>query len=289
MTNEETTKLLQQTQLEILKDFQELCERHDLHYFASGGTAIGAIRHEGFIPWDDDIDICLLRDDYNKAIYYIKKELSDKYEVYDNHSMEGYVLVFSKMCKKGTRIQEDGGFDTCVPTGIFIDLFAYDKTTSDERKRRKQIRSTWIWTRLIVLSEYKKPQFPKGLRGIKLNIAKLGCVIMHYILRILHLKKEFFYKKYLKAATKYNNSNEKLYTDFSYFAPEKLICTYDMIFPMKKAKFENIEISMLNNADKYLRSQFGDYMKLPPVKDRKTHNPKYVDFGNGKIYKRNND
>ena len=61
MNNEEATKLLQKTQLEILKDFQALCDKHKIPYFASGGTAIGAIRHKGFIPWDDDIDICLLR------------------------------------------------------------------------------------------------------------------------------------------------------------------------------------------------------------------------------------
>lgn len=288
MNNEEATKLLQKTQLEILKDFQALCDRHNIPYFASGGTAIGTIRHSGFIPWDDDIDICLLRRDYHKAIHFIRKELSDKYEVYDNRTVDGYVLVFSKMCKKNTYIIEDGEFDTRVPTGIFLDLFAYDKTTSDPKKRKKQIRDTWIWARLCVLSKYKHPQFPSNLNGILLKAAKIVCIGIHYVLRILHLRKDFFYRQYLKAATRYQNTEEELYIDFSYFDPEKIMCTHKMIFPLKKMQFEDVQINMLNDADKYLKSQFGNYLELPPVEQRKTHTPRYIDFGQGVIYKRPN-
>lgn len=282
----EATKKMQNMQLEILTDFQKICDKYDIPYFVSGGTAIGTIRHKGFIPWDDDIDVCLLRDDYNKVLHYIRKDLSDKYEIYDNKSTDGYVLVFAKMCKKGTRIQEDGGFDTCVPTGIYMDIFAYDKTVLDKKKRKKQIRDTWFWARMCVLSEYKSPQFPKGLDGIWLKLSKIGCWGIHYACRLLRLKKAHFYKQYMKAATRYKNTDDGLYIDFSYFAPEKLVCTEDMIFPLKKMNFENIQVSMLNGVDKYLTSQFGDYMKLPPEDQRKTHNPKFIDFGDGEVYRK---
>jgi lipopolysaccharide cholinephosphotransferase len=284
ISNEDVTKKLQETEKEIYKDFQALCKKHNIPFFASGGTAIGAIRHQGFIPWDDDIDICLLREDYNKVIYYIRKELSDKYEVYDCKSKDGYVLVFSKICKKGTKIQEDTYADTNYTTGVFVDLFAYDRTSRNPKLRRKQIRDTWLWARLMVLSVYKHPRFPDNLNGIKLKAAKGICILVHYGLKILHLNKNFFYKKYLKAALRYKDSKEELYTDFSYIAPEKLLCTHKMIFPLKEVKFEDCTISILNNADKYLKSQFGDYLTLPPINQRKTHNPKYVDFGDGTIY-----
>lgn len=286
MNQIEATKKMQKMQLEILKDFQYICDKYKIPYFASGGTAIGAIRHKGFIPWDDDIDVCVLRKDYEKVLNCIRKDLSDKYDIYDINSSKGYVLVFAKMCRKGTRIQEEGGFDTCVPTGIGIDIFAYDRTVCDKKKRVKQIRDTWIWARMGVLSEYKDPQFPKSVTGIKLTLAKIGCWIIHYTCKILHLKKKYFYKKYMQAATRYKASKADVYTDFSYVRPEDLLCTEDMIFPLQKAAFEDVQVSLLNGVDKYLTSQFGNYMELPPENQRKTHNPKFIDFGDGNIYKR---
>nr|WP_296155057.1 LicD family protein [uncultured Blautia sp.] len=286
MNQIDATKKMQKIQLDILKDFQYICNKYNIPYFVSGGTAIGAIRHRGFIPWDDDIDVCVLREDYSKILHYIRKDFSTKYDVYDIGSSEGYVLVFAKMCKKGTCIQEAGGFDTCVPTGIGIDIFAYDKTTENKKKREKQIRDTWIWARMGVLSEYKTPQFPKNVTGSKLMLAKVGCWLIHYTCKILHLKKKYFYKKYMKAATRFGNSKEELYTDFSYVKPEVVLCTKNMIFPLQKAMFEDTEVNLLNGVDEYLTSQFGNYMKLPPENERKTHNPKFIDFGDGYIYRK---
>lgn len=286
ISKDEVTPKLQKIQKEIYLDFQELCKKHDIPFFVSGGTAIGTIRHKGFIPWDDDIDVCMLRNDYNKAIYYIRKELSDKYTVYDCKSKDGYVMAFSRLCRNGTKMQEDADTDSNFTTGIFIDMFAYDKTTSDSRLFKRQIRRTWLIARLIVLSKYKRPKFPNNLKGIKLKIARIICVFIHYILKILHLNKKVLYKMYLKEATKYNDSQYELYTDFSYSHPEKVLCTYDMIFPLKEMPFEDITVQMLNNADKYLTSQYGDYMKIPPIEKRITHNPGYVDFGDGNIYRK---
>ena len=286
INKDELTLRLQRVEKQIYMDFQELCKRHDIPFFVSGGTAIGAIRHKCFIPWDDDIDVCMLRSDYDRAIHYIRHELSDKYDIYDCCSRDGHVLVFGKMCKKGTKIQEDTYADTNNITGIFIDLFPYDKTTSNMKKRKKQIWKTWFWARMMVLSVYGHPRFPDGLKGIKLKVSQFICLMIHYFLKFMHMKKEFFYKKYLKEATKYNKSEEELYTDFSYSHPEKVMCTYDMIFPLKEMPFEDITVQMLNNADKYLTSQYGDYMKIPPIEKRITHNPGYVDFGDGNIYRK---
>lgn len=283
---EELTPKLQEVQKQIYVDFQDLCKRHSIPFFVSGGTAIGTIRHKGFIPWDDDIDVCMLRKDYDKAVQYIQKELKEKYVLYNCSNDKGHVLTFAKMCKIGTKIQEDTYADTNNMTGIFIDIFPYDKTTSNSRLRKRQIRRTWLWARMMVLSEYKHPRFPDNLTGIKLVMAKKICFVAHYFLKMLGLNKKFFYKKYLKEATKYNKTKERLYTDFSYIQPEKVLCTYDMIFPLKEMPFEDITVQMLNKADKYLTSQYGNYMEIPPVDKRITHNPGYVDFGDGNIYRK---
>ena len=93
----EVLKRVQETELEILKDFIDLCDRHDIDYFGVGGTAIGAVRHQGFIPWDDDIDIGFLRKDYDRFLALAKEELSDKYEVLNAIEDHNY----PPPCKKG--------------------------------------------------------------------------------------------------------------------------------------------------------------------------------------------
>ena len=84
--NQETLRKLQKTELEILKDFIKICKKYNLTYFATGGTAIGALRHQGFIPWDDDIDVCMLRKDYERFMEVAPKEMGDRYVFMDTHT-----------------------------------------------------------------------------------------------------------------------------------------------------------------------------------------------------------
>lgn len=103
----EVLKRVQETELEILKDFIDLCDRHDIDYFGVGGTAIGAVRHQGFIPWDDDIDIGFLRKDYDRFLALAKEELSDKYEVLNAIEDQNYPLPTTRLVKKGTVFHEE--------------------------------------------------------------------------------------------------------------------------------------------------------------------------------------
>lgn len=282
---EEAIRKLQLMQKNIYVDLQEVCNQYEIPFFVSGGTAIGTIRHHGFIPWDDDIDVCLLREDYNKLVRIIRTKMSEKYVIYDNKSDDGYVLVSAKLCLKDTKIQEGADTDSAFPTGIFVDLFPYDRTTFDEKKRKRQIRDTWFWARCCVMSVYKHPRFPKGLTGMKLSLAKVACFLIHYLFVLLRLDKQFFYRRYLRAALRYKDCSDGLYTDFSYREPEKVMCTENMIFPLRQMPFEDITVQMLNKADDYLRSQYGDYMRIPPEEERITHNPIFIDFGDGTYYK----
>ncbi len=286
MTIEEATKKMQFIQKNMYIDLQNLCNANNIPFFVSGGTAIGALRHHGFIPWDDDIDVCFLRKDYTKVLNLISTELSDKYDLYFIDNTDGYVIPIAKMCKKNTKIIEDADTDSAFSTGIFLDLFVYDRTSSDINKRKKQIRNTWIWARCCVLSYYKHPRFPASLKGIKLKAARFACLLIHFLFKLLRLDRMFFYKKYLKAAMRYDQSDSKLYTDFSYFNPECLVTSEDTIFPLVQMPFEDIQVQMLHNADKYLTSQYGDYMQIPPVEKRKTHTPRFVDFGDNTYFQK---
>ena len=145
---------LQKVELGILKDFDALCKAHGWRDFIAGGTAVGAIRHKGFIPWDDDIDVCMPREDYQAFLQAADSVLPDQYRLFHMGMEKEYVLTFAKLTLKGTVFLEASNKERKYESGIFIDIFPLDKTVADQAKRQKQIRKTWFYARLGVLSRY---------------------------------------------------------------------------------------------------------------------------------------
>ena len=119
----EILKQVQQMELEILRDFMDVCEENGLRYFGFAGTGIGAIRHGGFIPWDDDIDVAMPRADFEKAMAIIEKQYADKYYVLNTEHDPAYPLMTTRLCRKGTRFVEEAIKDVTCNFGIFLDLY----------------------------------------------------------------------------------------------------------------------------------------------------------------------
>ena len=132
----EALEKLKQIELEILHDFQDLCERHNIEYFAGGGTAIGAVRHKGIIPWDDDIDVNLLRKDYEKFLKYAELEYSDKYELVNAEKNPLYPLMSTRWMKKGTKFKEECFKDLDIDLGVFLDIYCFDNVPDSDRKMK---------------------------------------------------------------------------------------------------------------------------------------------------------
>lgn len=277
--NSELLKKLQKAELEILKDFISICNKYDLSYFATGGTAIGALRHSGFIPWDDDIDVCMLRNDYEKFMEVAPEELDQKYVFMTTETEKKYPLMFGKMVKRGTVFVEQAYKQANYPLGIFIDIFPYDETPENSELRKKIIKKTWFWARMHVLTLIPDPVLPDGLESWKKNLALIGCRIIHYLLKLTGFTADKTSKKYLKWAKMYNNSGSKLYIDYSYENGENLMVRDEQLFPLLKMPFEDTEISMVKEYDEFLRPEYGDYMKLPPEDQRHNHYAAYIDFG----------
>ena len=121
----DTLKHVQEVQLMIFKDFIEICEKNDLEYYAYGGTVLGAIRHKGFIPWDDDIDILMFREDYEKFLKIMGETKSSKYELLNIDKNEDYHYMFSKMSLKGTSFRNYWCLEKSFNVGINIDIFIF--------------------------------------------------------------------------------------------------------------------------------------------------------------------
>lgn len=272
-----TLKKVQQKELGILKDFQDICKKHDLTYFAMWGTAIGAIRHKGFIPWDDDIDVCLPRADYDKLLHIIDTEWQDKYTVINASKDENYPLMTSRIMLNGTRFQDYSLKGLKCKLGIFLDVYAFDNAPDDEAELKKQARKAFLYNKLMILRLIPYPYLPFG--GIKGKLVHAACAVVHGFLVLFRVKNSSLYRKYCAAVQRYKDKETE---SIAYMGDtDPLIAVYrkDDVFPLKEYDFEDVKLYLPGEADKLLRRQYGDYMVLPPEGQRKNHFPAVLDFG----------
>ena len=278
--DQKTVKRLHRIELEIYRDLKAVCERHNIPFFVYYGTILGAVRHQGFIPWDDDIDVAMFREDYERFTQIAAKELGDRYDLLTMDTVDGYVMGLAKLSHKGTIFVEATDQDRKYRSGVFLDIFPLDKAPEDEKLRKKVTRSTWLWGRLGVLSEYKSPKLPANLSKGKVICAKAGCFIIHYLLKIFRLTQRKCYQHYLKAATQLRNSDATLYMDYASPLAYSYPIRKDDILPLKELAFEDTTVMVPGNYDRVLTQMYGDYMTLPPVDQRINHIPAVLDLGN---------
>ena len=122
---ENATKFLQEKELDMVKEFLKICEKHNLKYFMAGGTFLGAVRHKGFIPWDDDVDLGMYRDDYEKFLDIAKRELPYPYEVHTYRNCKEHHYYFSHIIDVRYKVRRMGSLDKREEY-VWIDIFPYD-------------------------------------------------------------------------------------------------------------------------------------------------------------------
>lgn len=275
--DEKVLKKLQKIELGILKEFDELCKKHKLDYFLVGGSAIGVVRHKGFIPWDDDIDVAMPRKDYEKFLKIAKKEYSNKYTVINNDTNPKFPLMNTRWGLNGTEYKTEDLKDIPGEFGIFLDIFPQDNIPDDEKKMKKQGTIAWIYGKLLVLSGVKRPVL--YYYGIKAKILSAIFFVAHYVLKVLHLTSRHFYKRAYKYSVMYNNEETKR---FGYaFDPHRFtsVMTKSDVFPLKTMKFEGLDVKVPGKIERYLERRYGDdYMTLPPEDKRHTHPPFSLKF-----------
>ena len=268
--DDETLKHLQQVSLKILKYLIKICEKNNLTYFLYGGTLIGAVRHQGFVPWDDDIDVIMFREDFEKLNEILEKNIDDKYRFMNVLNDESYHYTWGRLLLKNTLFKEWWADQVDYTPNIFIDIFILDNIPNNKFKR---FIHRWTCYLLNMLSSYSLIK--------QENDSKIKRIIQHtvyYTIKILPISPYSIKKRCVKSFTKYQNENCEEVCDFPSSGIMPISFKTDW-FPLKKVKFEDIEVNIPNKYDKILKMEYGEYMELPPEESRFREAPEEIDFG----------
>lgn len=272
----EVLKKLQRAEIIILKDFDELCRKNDIEYFVCGGTALGGVRHGGFIPWDDDIDLGMTREHYDR---FLKIADTDERYSYINAEVDSRLpIMFTKWYRKGTVFRNEETINLGINTGVSIDIFCFDRIPDDEKKMKNQAIKAWVLGKLMILRQISKPNL--YCDGWKAEVVLLCSRIMSFVMRFLRVSPEFLYRKTNKVVQKYRDAETER---VAYMFDPSLytsVVRIDDIYPVVRRKFEDIELSYPCHVEKYLERRYGaNYMELPPENKRHNHAPEELFFG----------
>ena len=139
-------KEIWQVQLDLFEQFAKVCDRHDIDYTLDGGSLLGAIRHKGYVPWDDDIDVALMRDQYEKFLKYAKMELKPPYFIQNERTEPEYYRQYTQLRRSDTTAIIKVDLQYNYNCGISIDIFPLDKVPDNLTKRKKISKQNWIHT-----------------------------------------------------------------------------------------------------------------------------------------------
>lgn len=249
---------LHAVQLEIMDEIHRICISNGIEYFLDSGSALGCIRHKGFIPWDDDIDVGMLRSQYDRFIECCKTQLSSGFVLQTQETDSGYHRYKTKIRKLNTFFPESlsKGYKY---QGIFIDIFPFDYVSDNKRQGLKEIHRGRFLLRCLKNHEFggSSPVFSHRL--------------FHYVLQLLPLS--WLKNKYYCHCTKHNTAPTHTLTSYYYkmAATRDLLFDLSMLTPVVLMPFEDRNYYVMKNYDAYLKVMFGDYLTLPPEEKRVMH------------------
>ena len=261
---------LHDLELEIAAEIKRICEKNRIRYFMIAGTLLGAVRHKGFIPWDEDMDFGMLRADFDRFVAACADELDpEKFFLQTDGTDPGYTYAFAKIRLNGTRIVEGLSRDAAAHQGIFVDIFPFDNVPDNRLLRTLHERERYVWKNLLAV----KLGYHNGQKRAKSLQKLLGAAAAV-------LPAGFIRKQKVKAFTRYNGHLTKMVVtaEGSYRYYREMI-PYRYTQKLCRMPFADTEFFTFASYDAYLKEMYGDYMKLPPEEQRNKHAVMEVDFG----------
>lgn len=259
--SEEQRKQIQKSELLILDELDRICKKYDIRYMITYGTLIGAVRHNGYIPWDDDLDLCMLRDDYIRFREACKTELDSKFFYQTNETDPEYYYLFDKIRLNETVFKESFVSKYSINHGVYIDIFPIDYIPDEMWRRNIQYIKLHFF-RTGVMSKYL-------MLGARSGIKRLIFSLLRIPYALFPLK--YLYRKAQQTAMQYDGQPHKFATSF--YSPYHSRDTFDaeLYSDLVQHQFEDRLTWIPKRYDEFLSKIYGNYMKLPPEKERNTN------------------
>ncbi len=253
---------LQACELDILNELDRICKKNGLRYYLAGGTLLGAVRHGGFIPWDDDIDIAMPREDYDRLNECCAKDLDHAYFFQDYHTDPGYFLPYAKLRRNNTFFYEERFKNSAFHKGVFIDIFPMDFCPS------KGVPGHFLYSVLAVSN--RRGEIDSGQKYVPYE--ELSGRAGYTFLRLFSPERLIrFRERVLKLSERLSDKKQRMSYFGAYGYPRE-------IYPVswygegRTLSFEGKEYPAPREAEKVLAQAYGsDFMELPPENRRKVH------------------
>lgn len=255
---------LKKIELSVMKEIHKICTEQDIKYSLCGGTLLGAIRHGGFIPWDDDIDIFMPRPDYDRFVKYCQ-ENETPFDLLSLETDERYGYLFAKAMAKNTRIIEDNSNPNGIEMGVYVDIFPIDGLGSTYEEALKEFKSSRFKREMLVAKNWKK-YFRSKTRSWKYEPIRFAFFVAS---RFVSMKKLVGKTQSKLRLTSYDESDYVATICGSY--REKEIMEKTVFEECVDIAFEDAVFKGIKEYDKYLSHIYRNYMELPPEKNRVSH------------------
>lgn len=265
--DDKVLRQLQMTMLETLKVFDDFCRKHDIKYSLYAGSLLGAVRHNGFIPWDDDLDVCMSRSEYNRFISLWEKAQPEGYILQNKENSRCFSQSFSKIRKDHTTFLQDAWEIGKYHTGIFLDVFPLDRIPNGKISR---ILYKWHCMKYQLLTREFIPPKAGMLTKIGASVI-LACTPRCW--------REKVRQNTLRKIIRYDDRRDLEVAAIETMASLRKPFVSDMLDVYVDLPFEDGAFMCFAGWHDHLRRKFGDYMQLPPEEDRVwKHHPIIIDF-----------
>lgn len=243
-------KEVQAVMAKMMQEIHQVCEKNNIRYILDGGTMLGAVRHKGFIPWDDDLDIAMPRDDYEKFIAIANMELGSQYKFECMENTHEYPYNFGKVRAIDTLYAEEFTASLKINHGVYIDVFPMDYVNPDDKKRLSFIQKNIAHFTML-------------------RYAKLG-LISGIKYKPFMLLSNHFFTKWLRKLMMYDFQERGAYVQkLCHFGKNKPPVSLDLFNNVIYVPFEEYQFRIPKEYDSFLTGRYGNYMKLPPQNEQK--------------------
>lgn len=256
-------KEIMKIELDILCYIDDICQKNNIVYSLAYGTLLGAIRHKGFIPWDDDIDICMDRVNFEKFVNVCKNCKNDKYELLWLDTIKKYTLPLPKVIDKSTILTQTTQCEK-MPLGVYVDIFIFDNIPNNSKARKGFIRNLELLQRFWGYSQNKYVWKDKTVKSY----------IRYLVYSVFHLINPRVFSRLLnKYSRRYNcNRNSKKIGSMVYSIKREGRWYNNHFFDKtSRVPFEGRYFLISDYYDEMLKMCYGNYMELPPIEKQVSH------------------